>query len=69
MKKLDLPKIIEANPAVDAGQLGEVVSIIKALREQGVTGARYNLVAPFTRRPGAPPEKPEDDPRAVRLRT
>lgn len=66
---IDLKKVIRKNPAINEKQLQEVSTVLKLLKEHGVKGAEYNIIPPFSRQPAQASEKPEEDPRAIRLRT
>ncbi len=49
-KPLDLGKVVATNPKVDTRKLKEGLDAMKVLRERGLSGAKYNLVLPFTRK-------------------
>lgn len=68
-RKIDLKKLLRKNRSVDAKKLAEVSEILKALREHGIKGAKYNILAPFTRRQTNKVDQSEEDPRTVHLRT
>lgn len=48
---LDLDKLLEQNPGVDAEQVREVRSFIKARRSEGHPRRSYNIDSPYERRP------------------
>jgi hypothetical protein len=69
-KSIDIEKILEKNPGVDAKALAEVLKVLEELRNSGVQIKRYNLELPFSKglqrsRFGSCRE--EEDPRIVRL--
>jgi hypothetical protein len=50
-KQLNIKKMLEANPSVDAKALVEVLKVIKELKQVGVVGSSgYNLALPFSKR-------------------
>jgi hypothetical protein len=53
---LDLDKLLEQNPDVDAEQVREVRTIVKARRQSGHTQKSYNIDSPYERRPISGPE-------------
>jgi hypothetical protein len=55
-KVLDLDKLLEQNPNIDAKQVREVRTIIKARRQAGHPKKSYNIDSPYERRPLAGPE-------------
>lgn len=67
-RKVDLKKLIKKNRLVDQKQLSELGEILKSLKEHGVKGAEYNIIAPFTRRHSNKAEHSEEDPRTIHLR-
>lgn len=50
-KTLDLGKLLEQNPDVDAEQIREVRNIIKVRRQAGHSKKSYNIDSPYERRP------------------
>ena len=44
-------EIIKNNPHVDPEQLREAQELIKGLRSGGATGASYEILSPYERRP------------------
>lgn len=67
-KTIDPKKLIKKNRSINEKQLEELSLILKSLKEHGIKGIKYNIAAPFTRRPTHRTEHPEEDPRTVRLR-
>jgi hypothetical protein len=53
---LDLDKLLEQNPEVDAEEIREVRTIIKARRRAGHAKKSYNIDSPYERRPLGGPE-------------
>jgi hypothetical protein len=53
---LDLDKLLEQNPDVDAKQIREVRAFIKARRGAGGRGKTYEIDSPYERRPIPGPE-------------
>jgi len=53
---LDLDKLLEQNPEVDAEQVREVRTFIKARRRAGHPKKSYNIDSPYERRPIRGPE-------------
>ena len=53
---LNLDKLLEQNPDVDAEQIREVRTIIKARRRAGHPKKSYNIDSPYERRPLSGPE-------------
>jgi hypothetical protein len=50
-QKLNVKKMLEANPSVDAKKLIEVLKAIKELKQAGIVGSsNYNLALPFSKR-------------------
>jgi hypothetical protein len=50
-KQLNIKKMLEANPSVDAQKLVEVLKAVKELRKAGVINTSgYNLAIPFSKR-------------------
>lgn len=47
---LNLEKLLESNPHVNAAQLREAIQMLNALRAGGVPDSQYDLVSPFDRR-------------------
>jgi len=50
MAKMNIKKIIKANPSVDADQVGETLVIVERLRAGGFVTAPFNLIHPFSKR-------------------
>jgi hypothetical protein len=48
---LDLDRLLEQNPDVDAEQIREVRTIVKARRRAGHPQKSYNIDSPYERRP------------------
>lgn len=69
LKAIDPKKLIKKNRSIDEKQLEELSLVLKSLKEHGIKGAKYNIAAPFTRRPTHKTELSEEDPRTVHLRT
>lgn len=55
--KRRLKEQIAHNPKVNEGQLKEVLSVVRKLKKAGVEPVRYNLSAPFSRRPAKSPDQ------------
>jgi hypothetical protein len=55
-KILDLDKLLEQNPNVDAEKVREVRTIVKARRRAGHPKKSYNIDSPYERRPIRGPE-------------
>jgi hypothetical protein len=53
---LDLDKLLEQNPDVDAEQVREVRTLVKARRRAGHPKKSYNIDSPYERRPIRGPE-------------
>jgi hypothetical protein len=53
---LDLDKLLEQNPDVDADQVREVRTFIRARRQAGHSKKSYNIDSPYERRPLSGPE-------------
>lgn len=53
---LDLAKLLEQNPEVDADQVRKVRSFIKDRRREGHPQKSYNIDSPYERRPIYGPE-------------
>lgn len=53
---LDVDKLLEQNPEVDAEQVREVRSFIKGRRQEGHPQRSYNIDSPYERRPIRGPE-------------
>jgi hypothetical protein len=53
---LDLDKLLEQNPDVDADQIREVQTFIRARRRAGHSKKSYNIDSPYERRPLHGPE-------------
>jgi len=69
-KSVDIEKMLENNPGVNARALAEVVKILEELRSSGVQVKRYNLELPFSKglqRSRFGSCKEEEDPRTVVL--
>jgi hypothetical protein len=50
-KKLNIKKLLEANPSVDADQLTEALKLILELKKSGAfVTAGYDLALPFSKR-------------------
>jgi hypothetical protein len=58
---LDLDKLLEQNPDVDAEQIHEVRAFIKARRRAGHAKKSYNIDSPYERRPLIGPESSSHD--------
>jgi hypothetical protein len=48
---LDLDKLLEQNPDVDAEQIQEIRTLIQARRRAGHPQRSYNIYSPYERRP------------------
>jgi hypothetical protein len=53
---LDLDRLLEQNPDVDAEQVREVRTIVKERRRTGHPQKAYNIDSPYERRPLREPE-------------
>ena len=50
-KKLNVKKLLEANPSVDADKLMETLKLIRELKKSGViVNSGYDLAIPFSKR-------------------
>jgi hypothetical protein len=50
-KKLDMEKLLEANPSVDAEKLLAALELIRELKKSGViVNSGYDLAIPFSKR-------------------
>jgi hypothetical protein len=50
-KKLNVKKLLKANPSVDAKKLLEAIKLMRELKESGVVPrSGYNLALPFSKR-------------------
>jgi len=56
-KKINVQKIANKNPKVDAKKVAEALAAINQLGNVGVGRSEFNLVLPFTRRPTAPKQQ------------
>jgi hypothetical protein len=50
-KNLDIDKLLEQNPDVDAEQVREVRTIVKERRQAGHPQKSYSIDSPYERRP------------------
>lgn len=58
---LDHDRLVEANPAVDRGQLAEAHELVAALRRAGVAAPSYRIDSPYERGAVEGPQALADD--------
>lgn len=50
MAKMNIKKMIKANPSVDAEQVGEALVLVERLRAGGFVNTPFKLIHPFSKR-------------------
>jgi hypothetical protein len=65
-RKLNLKKLVQANPLVNAQELDEGLALIRTLKRCGVKRSSYNLEPPFARR-ARPLAGSKEDPRTAHI--
>jgi len=66
-RRLDIKKILAANPGINAQQVAEALEILQKLHTSGVRLSEYNLTLPFSKSVHVGSPRHEDDPRTVHL--